>query len=59
MCSLINFFKVYISLTKINRVHSASDIDTYHIGNCFILNCHCGSNGTAFTGMNVRHDSYL
>ena len=57
MCSLINLLKINICFSKINRIHATSDINSHYIRNCFISYCHCGSNSTSLTGMNIRHDT--
>ena len=59
MRSLVDLRKINLRVTEIHRVHPATDIDADHIGNRFISNRHCRSNGTALTGVDVRHNSDL
>ena len=59
MSSLVDFFKINIYFSKINCVHTTSDIYSYNIWNYLICNCHCGSNSAALTRVNIRHNTNL
>ena len=59
MTCLIKLFKVYIRLTYVHCIHTASDIYSNYIWNCFIYYSHSSTNSASLTGMNIWHYSDL
>ena len=55
----IQFGKINITFCNFNRLHAAANIDANHTGNDLILDGHGGADGTALTGMHIRHDADL
>ena len=55
----IQLGKINITLCNFNRLHAATNIDANHTGNDLILDGHGSADGTALTGMHIRHDADL
>ena len=57
MRGFIHLLKVNIGLAQIDRIHSAADIHTNHVGDDLVQNRHGRPNGAADSRMDIRHNA--
>ncbi len=46
-------------MLEADGLHTTANIDTHHIGDKLVLDCHGGANGGTGPGMDIRHDPDL
>ena len=57
MCSFVKTFEVNFIMSKIDGIHSAAQVNADYIWDGLINNGHCSAYRTAFSCVNVGHDS--